>query len=54
MKMEHKLFGRKGEWCSHRRRIQSYLSKSKVSQNTKIVFSSIIIRKDRKNIDKKV
>ena len=26
----------------------------KVSQNTKIVFSSIIIRKDRKNIDKKV
>ena len=26
----------------------------KVSQNTKIVFSSIAIRKDRKNIDKKV
>ena len=26
----------------------------KVSQNTKIVFSSIIIRKDRKNIDKRV
>ena len=26
----------------------------KVFQNTKIVFSSIIIRKDRKNIDKKV
>ena len=26
----------------------------KVSQNTKIVFSSIIIRKDRKNIDKTV
>ena len=26
----------------------------KVSQNTKIVFSSIIIRKDPKNIDKKV
>ena len=26
----------------------------KISQNTKIVFSSIIIRKDRKNVDKKV
>ena len=26
----------------------------KVLQNTKIVFSSIILRKDRKNIDKKV
>ena len=35
--------------------VKKQLSKSKkVSQNTKIVFSSIIIRKDRKNIDKKV
>ena len=26
----------------------------KISQNTKIIFSSIIIRKGRKNIDKKI